>query len=240
MNLISPHCVVVPQFFAGLDLGQAQDPSAFAVLEVSGTLTVEPDGHTQDSHTVFDYACRHLERWPLGTSYPEVVERMEALYSKPPLKGSTLAVDQTGVGRAVVDMLRRAELDARLLPITITTGAAVKFNDDGSWRVGKKELVSVLRVLLESRHMQVSRSLRESETLVKELQNFRVRVTAAANEVFGAWRDGMNDDLVLALAVAAWAAERCRPAITISPHALTVVRSGPLTPDRPNEKRLNR
>jgi hypothetical protein len=40
-----------------------------------------------------------------------------------------------------------------------------------------------------------------------------VKVTAAANEVFKAWRDGDNDDLVLALAIAAWQAERCPPSI---------------------------
>ena len=34
-----------------------------------------------------------------------------------------------------------------------------------------------------------------------------VKVTPAANEVFGAWREGQHDDLVLAVAIAVWQAE---------------------------------
>ena len=34
-----------------------------------------------------------------------------------------------------------------------------------------------------------------------------MKVTESANETFGAWRDGQHDDLVLAIACAAWAAE---------------------------------
>jgi hypothetical protein len=48
-------------------------------------------------------------------------------------------------------------------------------------------------------------------TLVEELLAFQVRVTAAANETFGAWREGRHDDLVLAVAVAAWAGEHLAP-----------------------------
>lgn len=40
-----------------------------------------------------------------------------------------------------------------------------------------------------------------------ELEAFRVKVTASANETFGAWRERDHDDLVLATALAAWAGE---------------------------------
>jgi hypothetical protein len=42
---------------------------------------------------------------------------------------------------------------------------------------------------------------------VQELENFRVRITPAVNEVFGDWREGEHDDLVFALALAAWVGE---------------------------------
>jgi hypothetical protein len=35
-----------------------------------------------------------------------------------------------------------------------------------------------------------------------------VKITPATNEVFGAWREGQHDDLVLAVAIAVWQAER--------------------------------
>jgi hypothetical protein len=49
--------------------------------------------------------------------------------------------------------------------------------------------------------------------------DFQVKITAAANEVFGVWREGQHDDLVLAVAIAAWLAERMRPPDISKPFA---------------------
>src|SRR5262245_44739878 len=42
---------------------------------------------------------------------------------------------------------------------------------------------------------------------------FKVKVRLAANETFGAWREGTHDDLVLAVALTVWSAERNQPAM---------------------------
>jgi hypothetical protein len=110
------------------------------------------------------------------------------------------------VGRAVVDMLRGAA--GWVVPVTITSGHAVTRADDGSYHVPKKELVTALQVVLQARRLHVARGLAEGPVLVRELQNFRVKITLAANETFGAWREGEHDDLVLAVALACWWAER--------------------------------
>ena len=47
-----------------------------------------------------------------------------------------------------------------------------------------------------------------AEVLTKELLTFKVKITTAGNETFEAWRERDHDDLVLALAVALWYAER--------------------------------
>jgi hypothetical protein len=123
-------------------------------------------------------------------------------------------VDQTGVGRAVVEMMAdrlRGWVEATLLPIQITGGHAVTIGEDGSVRVPKKELVGAVQVLLQSRRLQIARTLPDAPLLVKELENFRVKITEAANETFGAWREGQHDDLVLATALAAWLGERGLP-----------------------------
>jgi hypothetical protein len=44
--------------------------------------------------------------------------------------------------------------------------------------------------------------------MLQELMNFRVKVAASANETFEAWRERDHDDLVLAVANAAWVGER--------------------------------
>jgi len=82
-----------------------------------------------------------------------------------------LAVDQTGVGRPVVDMLRRSSIQADIRPITITAGHAVSPGDGGGWHVPKKELVNVLQVMLQSRRIKVAPTLPEAETLVREFDD---------------------------------------------------------------------
>jgi hypothetical protein len=174
------------------------------------------------------YAVRHLERFPLGTSYTAVCVRLAQLFAKPPLAGSILAVDQTGVGRPVIDLLRGARIQAQVLPMTITSGHQATAADGGGWLVPKKELVSTLQVLLAARRLQVAPSLAEAPSLVRELLSLQVKVTRAAHETFGTRHEGQHDDLVLALAVAVWSAERCPARATFAPHAGAAPARSPL------------
>jgi hypothetical protein len=150
-----------------------------------------------------------LQRFPLGTPYTEIVPAVAHLATTELLRESPLVVDQTGVGRAVVDMLY--QVVGWIVPVTITAGRAVTQAEDRSWHVPKKELVTSLQVIMQSRRLLIARSLPDAATLVRELQNFQVKITAAANETFGTWRDGQHDDLVLAVALASWWGERNPP-----------------------------
>lgn len=183
----------------GLDLGQAADYTALAVLR-------RPRAASDP------YDVVHLQRFPLSTPYPGVVAAVVNLVNKSPVRGSALVVDQTGAGRAVVDMLA-AELRDRaaceLHPVTITAGREVTRTDSGGFRVPKRELIRVLRSILCGRRLRIARSLPDAEALLGELAAFQVRITDAANEAFGAWRLSQHDDLVLAVALAAWMDERC-------------------------------
>ncbi len=76
------------------------------------------------------------------------------------------------------------------------------------YRVPKKDLVSVTRVLLQTGRPRIARALPHAELLARELMNFRSRVTAQTVESQLDWRERANDDLVLALAIASWQAER--------------------------------
>jgi hypothetical protein len=180
----------------GLDLGQTTDFSALAALERS-----------QTGDEPAQYACRDLRRWPLGTPYPRIVADVLAFMSHSALIEPVLVVDQTGVGRAVVDMFR-GRVECIFEPITITAGSTPSRAENGDRHVPKKDLVGVLQTLLCERRLHVAPTLKDAAVLVKELQNFQVKVTLSANETFGApWRDGAHDDLVLALAVGAWIGE---------------------------------
>jgi hypothetical protein len=195
--------VVTTNYFTGLDLGQTTDYSALAVLEQTRAPAYDDPGRM-----VKQYAVRHLQRFPLGTPYTAICAQVGELFATNPLLRTTLVVDQTGVGRPVVDMLRKASVAAQIRPITITGGQQASPAADG-WHVPKKELVSTLQVLLQTRRLQVAPSLPEAKTLVKELLDFKVKITAAAHETFGNFREGTHDDLVLAIMLAAWQGSIC-------------------------------
>src|SRR5580700_7762715 len=104
-------------YFLGLDLGQKRDHSALAVVE-------RVDHRRAFQGTAFEkLLVRYVERMPLGTPYPQVVERVREIVSSEELRGDcVLAVDATGVGAPVVDMLRAARLGCDLTAWTITGG----------------------------------------------------------------------------------------------------------------------
>jgi hypothetical protein len=189
------------EYCAGLDLGQAADFTALVLVEI------DEDFDEQAHRCLRRHAVRYLRRWPLHTPYPAIVADVTAMLGKPTLNGTPLVVDQTGVGAAVVDLFRLGAVD-ELKPVLITSGNAVSRDEHGVYHVAKKVLVSTLQVLLQERRLLIAPALAHAETLESELQNFRVKITAAANETFGAWRERDHDDLVLALALAVWHAEK--------------------------------
>jgi hypothetical protein len=188
-----------PAYIIGLDLGQTHDFTALAVLaRMPGTDTL---------------ALPHLQRFLLHTPYPDIVASVARLAGTPQLRDAPLVVDQTGVGRPVVDLLRNAVGARRIIPVTITSGQTVSVQSDGSRHVPKKDLVTCMVSLLEDRRLKVARDLAEARTLTNELLNFKMQITPAANITYGAWRSGQHDDLVLAVALACWWAEGTAPQI---------------------------
>src|SRR5271166_3218344 len=143
----------------------------------------------------------HLERVPLGTPYPGVVAHVARLLTKLP-DHSELVIDFTGVGRPVFDMFVYSGISPTGVLIT---GGTAETRDGATCSVPKLTLVSRLQALLHEGRLKILRELAEAETLVRELQDFRVEFTAAGHLTFNA-RTGKHDDLVLALAIAVWRA----------------------------------
>jgi hypothetical protein len=185
----------------GLDLGQAQEFTALAVLE-----RWQGDGIEAFPRSVNYYAVRHLERFAMGTPFTEVVARVVELFWTRDLSGSTLVMDQTVVGQPVVQMFRRAGINARIRPVAVTSGQKAT-KDKGVWLIPRKELVSTLQVLLQARRIKVSPALPDAQLLVQELMNFKAKPVTATDDTLESWREGPHDDLVLAVAIAAWEGE---------------------------------
>jgi hypothetical protein len=193
-------------YYVGCDLGEAQDYSTLCILERNVRIDPErrgPAGHELQAW----YGCRHLERFDLGTPYPVISERLRIMFENPEisLRGKLL-VDETGVGRAVVEFLRKAGL--KPIGITITSGSDVT-ERPGGFNVPKKELVSALLLLFQCGSFKVAGSLPLADVFEAELQNFRVKTSARTGaETYEAWKENDKDDLVMCVAIAAWYASR--------------------------------
>jgi hypothetical protein len=181
-------------FAAGLDLGQQNDYSALVLVErIPGE-----DG--------WQFHVRHIARWR-GRPYTLVVDEVGRILSRDPLPTSDLAlrVDATGLGRAVMDVLRQAHAEGELpVPpqeITITSGEAP--GHDGR-TVPKRDLVSHLEVLLAKGRLHVAEGLRLAKTLLEELANFEAKVSASGHATYEAGGSGKHDDLVTAVCLAVW------------------------------------
>ncbi len=174
---------------------------------------VGPHEPLEDDERDFEYQCRYLHRWPLRTPYPQIVADVSTRLNSEPLCARPrpwLATDNTGVGAPVTDLLRVEEqagnLRAQLEPIQITGGDTVSY-DSGLTRVPKRDLVSVTQVALQTGKLKIAPTLPLADTLVRELQNFKVKINLeTAHDSYGAWREGEHDDLVLALALSLWIA----------------------------------
>lgn len=91
------------EFIIGLDLGQSVDFSALSVLEKIVEKTLSPRGDKVKRETICH--LRHLQRLPLGTPYPVIVESVIRLISKKEFGHKpTRVIDATGIGGAMYDM----------------------------------------------------------------------------------------------------------------------------------------
>lgn len=184
------------RFYAGLDLGQAADYTALTVVEV-------PEGSPVAFHV------RHLERYALGTSYPAIVEDVARKIATVRERGGcVLTLDHTGCGRPVFDLFDRADLS----PVGVTITAGDEAQREGRvWRVPKRDLVGLLQVVFQTGRLKVAEKIPAAKTFIDELLSFKVRIdTRTAHDSYGAWREGTHDDLVLAVALACWTANRER------------------------------
>jgi len=209
-------------FLLGLDLGQAADYSALTVVELpiwrpDTAQWVSPSELDARRVAEFIHAqgelpqetplnVRHLDRYPLNMSYPEIVRHVSGLMQSGALrdKGLALLVDATGVGRPIVDLFREAGL--RPIAITITGGTSAHRDPLASgWSVPKRDLVSSLQVALQSKQLRISPRLAHAQTFMTEAKNFKVSISlSTGHDSYGAWRESVHDDLLLATSLPVW------------------------------------
>jgi hypothetical protein len=187
------------EFFISSDLGQVNDYTAITIFE----------SFLKDSGA--EYHLRHIERPERGTTYPAIVDRIKELGASRQLAESyrTVAIDVTGCGRPVWDLLKQSFRGtyARLRGISITGGNTVT-EENNIINVPKRDLVSALQVAFQNKQLKIAPVLPEAGTLIKELTNFKVKINLNGHDQYEAWREGIHDDIVLSAAMGVWLASQ--------------------------------
>jgi hypothetical protein len=145
---------------------------------------------------------KHLERFSLGLSYPDVIARAREILARPPLCGNAqLVIDESGVGRPVGDIFD--DLGLKPIRVTITAGNEVTAVAPRRWNVSKTVLISTVDARLHTGELKIASALSDAEAMRDELKDFRRKLSDAGRATYAA-RANAHDDLVLAVAIATW------------------------------------
>lgn len=180
----------------GVDIGQKRSPTAICVAEV--------DDRRIGGRTVNHWVVRHLERLPLGTSYPEIARRLSEVSGSVRQRNACrpfIYVDATGLGEPIIDLLHDETTDFDSITAVYFSHGDRRTKEGQCIRLGKAYLVSKLQTLLQTSCLHLPQTA-GSEQLAKKLLDYEIRVDEQANDRYGAFRVGSNDDLVTALGLA--------------------------------------
>lgn len=208
-------------FVLGVDLGQSQDQSAFVGVEKvrisefdkwveNPTARVElnnPYANLEPTYKVdVEYHVRLIDRARLGTSYADIVRHIYKIVNAPLIVNlkPIVALDASGIGRAVFDMLQEAGV-REVRAITATGGETIK-EDGDYYTVPKTHLAALVKGLFGRGILKIAKDLPEADALIRELENYHIKRTSTANVKLEAAGSG-HDDLVSALSLACFIAE---------------------------------
>ena len=197
----------------GAKIGQRHERTGIAVVE------------REQRGDVWHFTARHLERLPAGKPYPESAGRLAAVtegaraqaIQRLPVHQTTMLnadeqryyrrseerhavtvyADVTGLGDPVIRLLAASGVEAT--PVYFTHGdRREKMENGGGVLLGKGWLVAELQVLLQTGRLHLPET-KDAATLAKELTEYEIKMEPDANERYGAFAVGSQDELVTAL-----------------------------------------
>jgi hypothetical protein len=217
---------ITPVPIVGVSLGHRHERTAISVTERAYIPTGERFNATaydassgrerleaREEVTV-EYRVRHLERHP--SRYAAVAQRIPEVAHKIG-EDFVLVVDITATGRPAYSLIL-GELQAALKgtrihlkhgPVTVSgVAGGVSRSPDVGYLVPRRDLISAAQILFDSEagQLKIAEGLELAGTLRDELLAFKRKGTNPDD--LEAWREGEDDDLVLAVATSVWVAER--------------------------------
>jgi hypothetical protein len=154
----------------------------------------------------------HIERIPLHRMYYTTAQHLRSVIAKLPApKRADLVLDATGCGAPFVELLLSlGALGADVTRVAFTSGSRQSYSSRVHL-VPKKDIVHSLSLVINSPLFRIPPDLPNHGLLLGEMEGFRTTTTPAGNPRF---LSGESDDLVMALALAAWKAYKYIPAET--------------------------
>ena len=191
------------RFTLGVDLGQAHNYSAVVLLE-----------HERVPDAI--YTLVHAQRFPLGTAFSEIVDRIVTPLAAPPLLGrTTVAVDAGGIGAPVLEQLKpRLPRGMTCRAIVLTGGSNVN-TANGKITVPKSDVIATTQILFQNQRIRIATGIPAAAELAEELRSYTITINENGHPTYKPAQDGGHDDLVLALGLAAWTAEHIRGGMTL-------------------------
>lgn len=189
-------------YYLGLDMGPVGQFTGMAIVEKT---SIRDD---EDKLISTSYAVRHLARFPPGTPYGTLIDEVRRVLTELPKKVEAVLFDQTAVGHKVFRTVRDALRGWHVRGVMITAGMNECYDSRQGFMVPKIDLVGILQLLLQERRFRVATALELASTLTEELQQFQIRTLSSMSDSVLEWRERPHDDLVLAVAIAIWYAER--------------------------------
>jgi hypothetical protein len=214
-----------PLPIVGVELGSRIENTALCVTERAyipmGEVFTKVNRHSSLGRSRFEarekvtaqYRVRYLERRKPPVLYKGVAERTAELVKA--VGKCVVALDITRTGRpvyafvmkAIRDALEGTNIRATPSPVTVTgIAGGVSRGPDAGWLVPRRDLVSAALLLFETDQLKIAAGLDLAGTLTEEFVNFKPKEDP--KDDLEGWRLAKNDDLVLAVAMSIWAAER--------------------------------
>jgi hypothetical protein len=197
-------------YIVGISLGStSNDWTALVIVEC-----VETDGH-------MEYQVVNITRFPIGSTFVDISNKLKLIWNKlrgekEPYNSRTVAVDVTGASEAVVNLIADSiDIDYE---VTITQCAAATRDEKRRqrWSVPKKDLIGALMLVYQAKQFRIADSLQDAETLAREAEKYtqssNIKISESSDEL---WREGADDDLLLAWAVMMWAIGKREPSVCI-------------------------
>ncbi len=181
---------------AGVDVGNKR--------EHSGICIAEADVRSVANRIEYHFLVRHLQRVPAGTTFPRLADRVgevaEAL-SERSAGVEKIYLNATGLGEPIVELMEsRLGAGGSLQQVFFNHGDR-RIEEKGIVTLGKAYLVARLQMLLQSDRLHLPRTT-EARVFAQELTDYAIDLPPDANERYGAFRVGSQDDLVTALGLA--------------------------------------